>query len=74
MNIEQAKQVLKNNGYIMHFWTEEDVKETAKNHINRELTQKELDRIIDLIEHNTDASIGINWEAIEAWIDYVINE
>ncbi|MDX1284019.1 MAG: sulfatase-like hydrolase/transferase, partial [Draconibacterium sp.] len=51
-------EVLKDNGYIMYFWTEDDVKETAKNHINRELTQDELDRIIDLMERKTDANIG----------------
>ena len=34
------------------------------------LTNDEARQVLQLIKHKHDANIGINWETIEAWIDY----
>ena len=34
------------------------------------LTNDEARQILQLMKRNHDATIGINWEVIEAWIDY----
>ena len=38
--------------------------------VDDSLTNDEARQILQLIKKNHDATIGINWEVIEAWIDY----
>ena len=38
--------------------------------VDETLTNDEARQILQLIKRKHDANIGINWETIEAWIDY----
>ena len=38
--------------------------------VDDSLTNDEAKQVLQLIKQNHDATIGINWEVIEAWIDY----
>ena len=38
--------------------------------VDDSLTNDEARQILQLIKNNHDATVGINWEVIEAWIDY----
>jgi len=38
--------------------------------IDDSLTNDEARQVLQLIKKNHDANIGVNWETIEAWIDY----
>lgn len=69
--IEQAKQFLKDKGYILHLWHKDDVIHKAKE-LNIELNQWQINQIASLIEEKTNCSVGVNWDAIEAWIDYIL--
>lgn len=46
-------------------WSYEDVQEQDST-----LTDDEARQILQLIKKNHDANIGVNWETIDAWIDY----
>ncbi len=50
-------------------WSVEDVRETAK-----DLTDWECKRVLQLLKSEHDATIGINWNTIEAWADHVREE
>ena len=45
-----------------HFTDVQEVDET--------LTNDEARQILQLIKRKHDANIGVNWETIDAWIDY----
>ncbi len=38
--------------------------------VDDSLTNDEARQVLQLIKKNHDANIGINWETIQAWIDY----
>jgi len=38
--------------------------------VDDSLTNEEARQVLQLIKKNHDATIGVNWESIEAWIDY----
>lgn len=38
--------------------------------VDESLTNDEARKVLQLINKNHDANIGINWETIQAWIDY----
>ena len=46
-------------------WHFTDVQE-----VDDSLTNDEARQVLQLIKHKHDANIGVNWEVIEAWIDY----
>ena len=54
-------------------WCADDVKQQASD-MNVELTEKEIIDVLSSMKNYHDASIGINWEVIEAHINDVINE
>lgn len=65
--VEQAKQVLKDNGYIKHFWHENDITSKASE-MGITLTDDEMISIVDSLE-DIDCNIGINWETIQISIN-----
>jgi hypothetical protein len=69
ITLEQAINVMINNGYIRHFWCEEDIIQQAEV-MGIELTDDEINDVMSKLE-DTDADIGINWDTISAAIDYV---
>jgi len=46
-------------------WHFTDVQE-----VDNSLTNDEARQVLQLIKKNHDATIGINWDIIRAWIDY----
>ena len=46
-------------------WHFADVQE-----IDDSLTNDEARQVLQLIKQNHDATYGVNWETIEAWIEY----
>ena len=53
-------------------WEIEDVREEARGK-GQELPLDESRETLRLAKKNHDASIGINWEVLSIWIDFVIN-
>jgi len=51
-------------------WCVEDVLDRAKERGIR-ISKREAEEIIDDIHKNTDATIGINWDVIDAYLDEV---
>lgn len=54
-------------------WSTVDVKERAKE-LRKRISQKDAETILDNIERKHDASIGVNWDVIDAHIDLFIND
>ena len=50
-------------------WHIEDVQQQDST-----LTDDEARQVLQLIKHKHDANIGVNWEVIDAWIDYFKRE
>jgi len=48
---------------VDHFWSEEDVRSIARNH-GIILTDAQVGAVIDKLEHNFDANVGIDWDVI----------
>jgi hypothetical protein len=57
-------------------WTEEDVRGVVNDWKAEaiELTDKEINSVLRSMEETHDATIGINWDTIEFWIDNIINK
>ena len=55
-------------------WSTEDVLAQADN-LDLELTEEQADEILESLEDNHDATIGINWDVISYYIeDYMRRE
>jgi len=50
---------------IVISWHMSDVQE-----VDSSLTDNEARQVLQLIKKNHDANIGVNWNTIDAWIDY----
>ena len=55
-------------------WGAEDIIQTAFNRGIYDITTKEVEDILSLLETEHDATIGITWDMVEYWIDFVIKE
>ena len=51
-------------------WNIEDVHQAASDQ-NKKVTDDEAEEVLNIIAHNFDATLGINWETFYAAIDYV---
>jgi phage tail sheath protein FI len=69
-DIDFAKQVLANAGYIQHYWHKEDINSIA-NKIGVKLTIEQMSETCRLLA-KTDAENGINWTCIEYTINSVL--
>lgn len=49
-------------------WLPSDVKSRAEER-RIKLTEKQIDYVLYYIEQKQDASIGINWDVLDFWID-----
>lgn len=47
-------------------WHIDDVKSIAE-----DLTDDECRQVLQLVDRNHDATVGINWDVLENWADYV---
>ena len=68
--VEAAKEVLKDAGYIMGLWHEDDIRAYADSN-DIKLTKKQVADVKGNIERYHDANQGINWEVIQCHIDMV---
>jgi ribosomal protein S8 len=68
ITLEQAKEVLKNHGYIAAFWNKEDIEARAEE-MEVTLTKEQVQTIADNIERSFDANVGVNWDVITYHID-----
>jgi len=51
-------------------WNIEDVHQAASDQ-NKKVTDDEAEEVLNIIAHNFDANLGINWETFYAAIDHV---
>ena len=63
---------LKKRGYIMVFWTREDV-EHAISEFGQESAPEIVTAIVETIEKYFDASIGISWDTIGQYVHEYFN-
>lgn len=55
-------------------WSTEDVLTQAEN-LDIKLTEEQADEILESLQDNHDATIGINWDVITCYIeDYIENK
>lgn len=47
-------------------WYKEDIKS-----LGYKCTDEEAEEVLTLIEEQHDASVGVNWEVLESWCEYV---
>ncbi len=67
--IQAAKEILKNAGFVDVFWTIEDVIYRAKD-LKKRINKKQAQQIVDALGRTHDCNYGITWETL----DYHINE
>lgn len=53
-------------------WNVEDIQSVADCKLERELTDKELTKVMHLLVSSFDSNTGINWSVIESAIEQVI--
>lgn len=75
ITIEQAKEILKNAGYLAtdSLWHTDDIIHQAAE-MGIELTVNEIEDIAYNIQKYFDASLGINWNTIEFQIQYTLDK
>ncbi len=61
--IEAAKSTLRQAGYILDLWHEEDVQEVAAEDLGRRLTPAEMTNVKESLEE-IDANEGLNWDTV----------
>ena len=73
-DIDHAKQVLKESGYLVDgLWQVDDILMYAKQEeIN--ISEEEAQEILDRIGRRWDASIGISWDTISYYLDLHLEE
>ena len=69
MEVQKAKNVLKENGIIQYYWTLQDIQERA-NLLDSELNRRDLIKVCKILE-KTSAEVGINWGSIDLAINSV---
>lgn len=69
-----AKLAFKNGQmYIEDNWGAEDIESQAESD-GVELTDEQVEEVMEEIVESFDAEIGINWDVISSAIDHVINK
>lgn len=72
--INDAKEILKQAGYVPYYWHIQDIKERDAENLDVEqsdLTYDELMQIASSVAENADANYGICWETFDAEIETV---
>lgn len=63
--------------WVSIWWHISDVHEQANNWDSdepNEITDDEAREVLRLADKNHDSNIGISWEVLESWIDYVVQQ
>jgi hypothetical protein len=59
--------------WISEWWHIDDVIEQAENN-DEQLTKDEAREVLKLIDKNHDCEVGINWDVIDSWVDFVVQQ
>ena len=73
-SIAEAKQAVAmhfDEDWMTEHWHIDDVIEQAENN-GEQITIEEARKILQLIDKNHDCNIGINWDVIDNWVDFVV--
>jgi hypothetical protein len=74
MTVDNAREFLKEKGYFtQNLWTTDDVIGTGEN-MDIEISEEQAKEIFDLLGRRHDATIGVNWDMIEAVIEEYFND
>ena len=71
-----SREIRKKNGITVEInpsWCTQDIFEQARNN-GIKLSKKECGYVLDYCINDHDASVGINWEVIDNYIDMVVAE
>lgn len=72
--VRRAKNFLKDKGYFtQNMWQTDDVIMTGEN-MGIEISEDQAKEIFDLLGRRHDATIGVNWDMIEAVIEEYFND
>lgn len=75
-SIAEAESAVKrvfDPNWVSEWWHTDDVDCHARN-MGETLTEEECRDVLNLMMHKHDCNIGINWEVIAYWIDYVVEQ
>ena len=53
-------------------WSIQDVQENTLN--ERDISDDQARAILQLVNKNHDANVGVNWEVLDVWADYYFDE
>jgi len=67
-----VKRVLDPN-WLAEWWHTSDVESQAES-MGEKLTEEECRDVLAYMSRKHDCNIGINWDVIEHWIDYVVED
>lgn len=74
-SIAEAKQAVSmcfDPDWMSEWWHSDDVIEQAESN-GEQLTYEEARDVLQLMNKNHDCEIGINWDVIDGWVDFVVN-
>jgi hypothetical protein len=58
--LQQIKDLAQENGFAVLIWMPDDVKR-----MRSDLTKAEAQQVLDHVENNHDANIGVNWDTLK---------
>jgi hypothetical protein len=71
---EIGKDFIKADGCIAILWNIQDVKDHGKEHGYPDIADEQAMEILEDVEHNHDASMGVSWETLEYYTDSYMGE
>jgi hypothetical protein len=75
-SIAEAKQAVAmcfDEDWMTEHWHIDDVIEQAQNN-GEQVTEEEARKVLQLMNKNHDCEIGINWDVIDGWVDFVVSQ
>lgn len=60
--------------WLASWWHLDDVIIHAEDMMDIQLTEDEAYQVLSLMERRHDAEVGINWDVIGCWVDYVVSQ
>jgi hypothetical protein len=75
-SIAEAKQAVAmcfDENWMAEYWHIDDVIEQAQNN-GEQVTEEEARKVLQLMDKNHDCEIGINWDVIDGWVDFVVSQ
>jgi hypothetical protein len=75
-SIAEAKQIVAmgfDSNWMSEWWHADDIIEQAQNN-GEQLTYEEARKVLRLMDKNHDCEVGINWDVIDGWVDFVVSQ